>query len=356
MTNTLYKKDSKGKIRYWTITCYPSGELVQEAGLVGGKGVVNKKICTPKNVGKKNETSPGVQAQNELRSEYTAKLDEGYFTTIKQAEEEEVILPMLAKSYADEKHKIDWETAIEEPKYDGMRCLAIVRGGNPILKSRDGKTIETLPHIIADLKKIKEDIVLDGELYVHGESFQENMKLIKKYREGETERVKYRLYDTISPKNHLERLNTVGQVINKYNLTECTLTPFNPVKSEDELKLRHIGNIGAGYEGTMIRWGNEGYKVNGRSSNLLKYKDFHDIAAKIVEINPANQRPEWGVPVLEYEGKRFEAGMRYSHAERKDFLTNKDQYIGKTAEIRFFEWTDGGVPRFPVMVGIRLDK
>ena len=30
--------------------------------------------------------------------------------------------------------------------------------------------------------------------------------------------------------------------------------------------------------------------------------------------------------------------------------------IGKMAEIRFFEYSDEGVPRFPVMVGIRQDK
>ena len=48
--------------------------------------------------------------------------------------------------------------------------------------------------------------------------------------------------------------------------------------------------------------------------------------------------------------------MKYSHEEREDFLTNKKKYIGKPAEIRFFEYTDAGIPRFPVMVGIRLDK
>jgi hypothetical protein len=37
-------------------------------------------------------------------------------------------------------------------------------------------------------------------------------------------------------------------------------------------------------------------------------------------------------------------------------LINKQDYLGKTAEIRFFEFTDDGLPRFPVMVGIRLDK
>jgi hypothetical protein len=48
--------------------------------------------------------------------------------------------------------------------------------------------------------------------------------------------------------------------------------------------------------------------------------------------------------------------MKFSHAEREEILINKENYIGKKAEIRFFEYTDGGIPRFPVCVGFRLDK
>ena len=39
-----------------------------------------------------------------------------------------------------------------------------------------------------------------------------------------------------------------------------------------------------------------------------------------------------------------------------DILKNKEMFIGKKAEIRFFEYTDDGLPRFPVCFGIRLDK
>ena len=48
--------------------------------------------------------------------------------------------------------------------------------------------------------------------------------------------------------------------------------------------------------------------------------------------------------------------MKYSHAEREEILTNKAKYIGKVAELRFFEFSEDGIPRFPVMAGIRLDK
>lgn len=50
------------------------------------------------------------------------------------------------------------------------------------------------------------------------------------------------------------------------------------------------------------------------------------------------------------------AGMKFSHGEREKWLKFKKDYIGKTAEIRFFEYSEDGIPRFPVCVGIRLDK
>ncbi len=359
MTNTLYKKDSKGKIRQWVITSHTDGRLVVETGLVDGKMVVNEKKCTSKNVGKKNETTPGEQAQRELLSEFDAKLNEGYFRTIKEAEESVVILPMLAEVFEKQKHKIDWDNAIGEPKYDGMRAMALVNNG-VTLKSRDGITIETLPHLVRGLARIKENCILNGELYAHGLTFQQNMKLIKKYREGETEQIKYRLYDIVSDEPYMTRLKLLGQLINKYNLQDiCILTPFKKINNEEELMTYHIENTGAGYEGSMLRWGNKGYELDKRSVHLLKVKDFHDLALKIKDIRPADQRPEWGVPVFEWKGAKndeVEAGMRYSHEERKEFLKNKDNYIGKIAELRFFEYTDAGVPRFPVMVGIRLDK
>ena len=90
----------------------------------------------------------------------------------------------------DEKDKIDWSTAYIQPKLDGMRCLAHIKAnGQVTLVSRDGKVIQNMDHIIRELSTIKQDIILDGELYAHGLSFQENMKLIKKAR-LETELVK----------------------------------------------------------------------------------------------------------------------------------------------------------------------
>src|SRR6478609_6047858 len=111
MEKVLYKNDSKGKKRIWKI--YTKGaELIQEAGLLDGKLVKNAKFCTGKNIGRSNETTPEDQALLELESTWLSKKDEGYFETISEVDSIKVILPMLAKSYGDEKKKVDWKKPV----------------------------------------------------------------------------------------------------------------------------------------------------------------------------------------------------------------------------------------------------
>jgi DNA ligase-1 len=363
MIKTLYKLDSKFKIRVWNIWT-EDGILIQEAGILGGKLVQHSKQCKSKNVGKSNETSPEEQALLELESEYKGKLTEGYFETIEEAETEVVILPMLAKSYDDEKHKVDWKNAYVQPKLDGMRCLAHIKDNKVTLMSRDGKIINNMDHISLSLSFIMEDIILDGELYAHGLTFQENMKLIKKYRPGESEKVQYHIYDCISDNNFITRSNIINIIITDSKIENTKLVITSICNSEKELKEAHILNIHSGYEGSMLRWGLKSYKTNGRSENLLKYKNFQDLDAEIIDILPNDANPLHGTPLLKYSINKlsgvsssiFKAGVKMSHEDRVDLLANKHLYIGKLANIRFFEWTDDGNPRFPVMIGIHIDR
>src|SRR3990167_5907816 len=146
----LYKKDTKGKTRYLRIST-KGADLIQESGVVDSdKPVTHSKACTSKNKGKSNETTPEEQAKLEMASKIAEKLDEGYFETLEKAKTEEVILPMLAKSYADEKSKIDWATAYVQPKFDGMRCLAFIEVDKVRLMSRQGKETENIQYHVYD--------------------------------------------------------------------------------------------------------------------------------------------------------------------------------------------------------------
>ncbi len=349
----IYKKDTKGKIRY--IDAYVEGyELIQVSGLVGTDSPIeHRKICKGKNIGKKNETTGMAQALSELNSLIAEKTKKEYFYTQEEAENNDVILPMLAKDYKEHSSKIDWEGDVfAQPKLDGMRAL-----GDKELISREGGIIDTCKHITDIIKNIP--LHLDGELYAHGKSFQANMRLIKKYREGETEQIVFHVYDIVMDKPFVERYKILKDYFLQNPCPVIEVVDTIRIFNEEALKNIHIKNLANGYEGSIIRHGQIGYKIGGRSENLLKYKDFIDLALPIKDIIAAEQRPTWGKPIFHWEGAENDelgAGMAYSHEEREEFLRNKEKYIGKMAELRFFEYSEEGVPRFPVMYGIRLDK
>lgn len=347
---TVYKKDSKGKIRM-TIISANEGVVTQESGLVGGALTVHTSKAKPKNVGKVNSTTPEQQAVIEAQAAVTKKLKEGYFNSAEEAENSKVIMPMLAKVFEKEMHKIDWETAYVQPKLDGMRCLDLPSGK----LSRKNTPITTMNHIVVN-RPDGTDYPVDGELYAHGLTFQENMKLIKKLR-PESVRVQHHVYDLISEESFIKRYEILKEIVSLS--THLKLVPTYKVRNLNDVQNFHKQFLSEGFEGTMIRWGNEGYKVNGRSSNLLKYKEFLDETYEIIDIVPSDKNPEQGVihcKMSKGNNTTFGCGMKFSHAEREEMLINKKEYIGKMAEVRFFEYTDDGIPRFPVCVGFREDK
>ena len=343
----IFKKDTTGKIR--TLEVFNEwNELIQISGLINWKKVKNSKLCFAKNSWKKNSTTDEEQAKKQAEAVIVSKLKEWYFKTIKEAEEETVILPMLAKDYKKEKKKIDWASMVRvQPKLDWMRCLAFINNWKVKLMSRAWREIETTPHIIKELEENFEwkTVILDWELYCHWIDFQENMKLIKKFRPWESEKIKYHVYDVVSDKSFSERQR---EVLSYWVHALKTIQ----ICSEDDLKSYHTSFIEEWYEWTIIRHWDVPYKVNWRSSNLLKYKDFIDETFTIIDVVPSSARPEQWVIVLDW----FKANLKMSHANREEILTNKKEYIWKTAEIRYFETSQDWIPRFPVCVWIRLDK
>jgi DNA ligase-1 len=375
---TLYKKDSKGKIRSCRILTN-EGQLHFITGLVEGKKRTDSRVCTPKNVGRANETNSKDQAISEGLSRVSKSIREGYFLTVKEAEDITVIKPMLAKSFKDEKDDVVYPCFVQ-PKLDGIRAL---KEGSKF-RSRKNLELTTMKHIEGELSNL--DIVLDGELYAHGLSFQDNTKLIKKLR-PETVNVKFHVYDVITEDPYSLRNDKLKELLASKECSNIVLVPTEVANTEEDLRVLHDKYTKLGYEGIMIRHGKDGYKVNSRSSSLLKFKDFIDRAYQIIDIAPSNKRPEHGVPVCKVDDKLIpldtpkvtwykengkvytevvdgvdcgypttRCGTKLSHKERTALLKNKKDYIGKTAEVRFFEFYSSGVPRFPVYYGVRLDK
>lgn len=347
---TIFKKDSKEKIRFLTIST-EGNKIIQVSGLVDSPNpITNISECRGKNTGKANETTAEQQAVSEATAKIKKKLEEGYYESIEEAEGGDLVLPMLAKDFVKEEKKVIYP-CYAQPKLDGMRALKDKLN----LTSRKAKAITTMGHISRELSHL--NYIFDGELYAHGDNFQRNMELIKKYRPGESETVKYHVYDVVFPDlSFKDRLLLLESVFERNSLYHIELVPTIIVNNKEELLEAHKNFLEQGYEGTMVRHGDDGYAINKRSSSLLKFKDFEDIACTIVDVEASEKRPEQGIFICALEdGRTFGCGMRFSHEQRAEFLTNKEDYIGQTAEVRFFEYSTEGIPRFPVAVGIRLD-
>ena len=180
-------------------------------------------------------------------------------------------------------------------------------------------------------------------------------------------KVNYNIYDVIDQHaSFFTRTQFVKDVIGPHVSNDNNLRVVHTLRTTYENRGHDITKFYAecmarGYEGAMVRWGNEGYKMNGRSSSLLKYKKFIDIAAEIIDVVPNASNPIYGTPVLRFTHEvgrevTFKAGCKLNFFERKKLLLNKDEYIGKIGEVRFFEWTDDMIPRFPTFLGVREDK
>lgn len=362
MTETIYRKDSKGKIRFLTIEAHLEC-VYQRSGILGTPNpVTHIKVCKPKNAGKSNATTAEEQAVIEMKALLVKNLKKDYSLTEDLARERVIILPMLAKSYEDHKHKIDWDKdeIFVQPKFDGMRSLSLINGK---IISREGNEIETMDHIRKEIESMDLDYILDGELYVHGENFQTNMTYVKKYKKGLSERIKLHVYDLVDETASFKLRNALLKSITK---DKDNILPVETVQiySEHELQQWHARFLSDGYEGTMVRIGSSLYKINGRSDGLLKYKDFLDIDLPILDVIPCKVMSEWGEPIYHWPGATghrmgpdiLGSGTKMSHDQRKELLLNKKDYIGKSAKINYFELSDKGVPRFPVTVGINLDR
>lgn len=349
---TIYKLDSKGRLR--VIKYRTDGDkLIAESGLMDGALVRNEKICKPKNVGRSNETSGTEQAKLQMGSKIALKTKGEYFMTEKEARDDEgAVYPMLAKVYEKEKHKIDWSGEVfAQPKLDGIRCLATVTNEGATLKSREGTIITTLPHL-NEVMKLAPVGIYDGEIYAHGLNFQENMRLIKKNRGKETEQLTFHMYDMPSEASFSTRFGGLGLTQIDQLSKSLQLVTTIPVSEETQLRELHNQWVRVGYEGAILRHGEESYKSKGRSSHLLKYKNFDDGRFMVVDIVPMDARPKQGMVLcLLSNGDTFTANLAGTHAEREKMLTKKLLYIGKICNVRYFGVSETNIPRIATAVG-----
>jgi len=415
---TLYKTGTKGETRIWKITVNEnqSGEgiIVSQSGTLDGKQVVSQEtIKEGKNAGKANATTPYEQAVSEAESKAKSKIKEGYVDSIDKLQEAGTKGsgnkgPMLAQCYdptgekkgsknldqlrKGKKHKFvgvqrkkDGNRSNPHIRFNvsGTEITFFTRSGDqmaydfPHLKESIAKTIRNNPFIF----KEGTELVLDGEMFTKEISFNKlNGILRKKTLTDEhvelLKTVKLHLYDTYSdefyPKRH--------DFISVFASDVIHVEEYYVVNATEETLLMWLKKfLEEGEEGLMIRDLESPYQ-NKRTWDLCKYKVDQTAEYTILGVEKHALHEMIGAFVMKApdgvfdrdgtEIKTFKAGTTgLSHEENKEIYASimkakensgEDfaadcEYIGQQGMVRFFEFSEYGIPRFPKFVGLRSD-
>jgi DNA ligase-1 len=355
----LYKMDSTGKIREWSIRVGKDGGIPfyeVAHGVKEGK-LQTSKVYVPegKNIGRMNETTPEEQCELEAQALWLKQRDRKGYT--EKIPKEKPLRPMLAQPFKKHGHKIEYPCFVS-PKLDGIRCLAIIKDGNVKLMSRQGKEFPFLDHIRKELSRLK-DVILDGEFYLHGMNFQDIASIVRKSktRHEDESKLQYHIFDVVSDEDFSARYRQYIRICEQLNSPHIDGVLQIEAMSANSINASHMGFVQLGYEGSMIRNKKGPYQLNRRSSDLQKNKDWIDQEFKVVGYKTGKGKFE-NVPTFQLvapNGGVFEATPKGTEERRAQYLKDADSIIGKFATVRYFEnsTSDVPVPRFPVLIDIR---
>lgn len=358
----LYHKTKNGAIIEWNISVKGS-KITTTWGQIGGKIQTSELICEAKNEGRANATTSEEQAIKEAEAMWKYQVELKYRESIEEAEEVQ-ILPMLARSKSITKDEnIDFPCHIQ-PKFDGVRCMAMWDGDDIILMSRNGKSYN-VPHIADELRKmLPKETILDGELYVHGVGFQTVSSLVKRVQ-PETSKVCYRVYDCpmnkgVTGRMWQDRYEDLKKIVSN-GTTRISVCETKEVHNMEEVFEYQGECIADGYEGAILRTLDGKYLFGHRSrSELLKVKNFIDDEFEIVNFCGGKKGTKEENAIMFTckikNGSTFNVRPKGKIADREEMFKNGKKYIGKMYTVKFFEYSDEGIPRFPVGLGIHEDR
>ncbi len=250
---------------------------------------------------------------------------------------------LLAESWDNATDLTDWWMS---EKLDGVRAYwdgtqFVSRQGN--LYHAPAWFLEALP-----------EVPLDGELWIDRKKFQRTVSIVRRQDKSDLwNEVRFLVFDAPAAAGGFEeRLALLKDALARKELKFARL--HEQARCQDLAHLRaelaRIESLGG--EGLMLRQPGSKY-LAGRSGTLLKVKTFHDAEALVVGHQPGAGRHQGRLGALLVRlpaGTDFAIGTGFSDRERAN-----PPLIGATVTFRYQELSEGGVPRFPSYVGVRLD-
>ncbi|MDB5173679.1 MAG: uncharacterized protein JWN51_2452 [Phycisphaerales bacterium] len=250
---------------------------------------------------------------------------------------------LLAESWDNSADLSGWWMS---EKLDGVRAYW---DGKQFL-SRQGNLFHAPDWFIEGLP----DSPLDGELWIDRKKFQRTVSIVR--RQDKTDlwnEVRFLVFDAPSQAGGFEeRVGFVKDALAGRALKFARPHEHQLCKDVDCLRAELARVEALGGEGLMLRQPGSKYEA-GRSASLLKVKSFRDAEAIVIGHQPGagKHKGRLGALLVKLsDGTEFAVGTGFSDKER-----SAPPGVGTTVTFRYQELSEGGVPRFPSYVGVRID-
>lgn len=389
----LLSKSTTGKFRFAVVESDEEwhepehGYTIQRSyGQVQGKTTLSPTIVVDKTKQKRNWKE---QYTLQFNSEVKKFLDKGYKEVDKhpnEYSEEEldeifgdaatnqygVIKPMLAKQESKlTNRKILDKKWLCSRKLDGVRCLMYWNGEEVLTASRGGETYHYSTEHIRTNKALIEffqeypTVILDGELYRHGKTLQQISGAARMEKNAyDCDWLQYWIYDCydtanpdISAQNRFNFLMSTLQL--KYKVPLYSVAQFDneepnqikllyqdKVSGEENIWKLHDHYVSEGFEGCVIRNPDKPYKPNGRTNDMIKFKNYKSEDFKVIGYELGRRGSEDMVFVCDLgDGRTFEAMPVGDRAVKEEYVQNfEDKYKDHMAECTYFNYSDEGKP------------
>lgn len=240
--------------------------------------------------------------------------------------------------------KKDYSGWFLSEKLDGYRAI----WNSKHFVSRKGNIFHVPKQITDTLPK---DVILDGELYISREKFNDCSILKKKnisYKEFTSKKIKFHVFDIISsPKKFKDKISFIKKICYQHDF--FVFVKQIPMKSNSQIKSVFNTLIKKGAEGIMLRDPESVYE-NKRSHSLVKLKAFQDDEAIIIGYNISTSKTYTGqlksfICVLQKNKKIKFQVSGISNEIRHNY--KKTHPIQTIITFKHYGFTSYGVPRHP---------
>lgn len=349
---TLFKMDSKGKIRQWEIWL-THDDSVGMTTMFTRSGILDSpnQVTSSKDILPSKVKSHATRARDLANGKHKRKREAGYCDTVAGAEAFILTRPMLSKTLKVQDLGGVRYPVILQPKLDGVR--AILKGDSTEaigrLQSRKDKPFFRVPHIERHLKD--HEVFLDGEIYRHGMKLQDIVHFLKT-SEAETPGklgLTYVLFDmpTLDGAPYSERLSRLldwYEGLSGEAKESIKILSFIIAKDQVEAAEYLVTCISLGYEGMMVKEIAAPYHWDKRTAASLKVKPVYDAEFLIVRVGCDADGCIMFVCKTE-DGKEFEVAPAWAkNFRRNEWNDNRESYRGKLLTVEYRSLTASGIP------------